>query len=297
MEGFDEANSGFLSLIHSYSAIEDYISVDNPDSAALYKAEFVGADEIDARTLNIDTSEEPGSITVMNSISESITGVAEIERFDTHERVEIHIEDEVIEEPSFMQIEDSLQESVEKIEETEHPQEEYTAIDVIDEQIQEDKENESVIGEETSTLDVVLPTEQESTDEEIVSLQSAVSDSNPTISNSSAEVVSNEVEDTPGTTATINNSEVYSSYDTQTSRGYIPSLSSKIDTDKRETLIKKMFHKDSDLYDTFVREIDKTYSWKEAAAAIDRFYVRHNIKDSGALAKELRTIIQKRYAR
>ncbi|MFN9301530.1 MAG: hypothetical protein ACK6DA_02040, partial [Candidatus Kapaibacterium sp.] len=90
--------------------------------------------------------------------------------------------------------------------------------------------------------------------------------------------------------------EVYSLQE-QNARGYIPSLSSKIDPAKRDTFIKKVFHKDPELFDTFVKDIDKTYSWKEAAAAIDRFYVRHNIKDSGAVAKELRTIIQKRYVR
>jgi hypothetical protein len=90
--------------------------------------------------------------------------------------------------------------------------------------------------------------------------------------------------------------EVYSLQE-HNARGYIPSLSSKIDAAKRDTFIKKVFHKDPELFETFVKDIDKTYSWKEAAAAIDRFYVRHNIKDSGAVAKELRTIIQKRYAR
>lgn len=310
LEGFGEANSGFLSLIHSYSAVQDYISVDNPDSAALYKAEFVGADELDVRGLNADSTEESVSSPTINSVSESDTGTTEITRFDVHERIEIHIEDDVIEEPSFMAIEDSLQESVEKIEESEHVQEERTEFDVSVEeklhdisdpnqengQVTHETEKELIVPDETVDIEIDLSSEKELVNDEIGSEQLSVSENNPIVTSESVEVASTQIEET-ATTDTMVNTEVYSSYETQTSRGYIPSLSSKIDSDKRDSLIKKMFHKDAELYDTFVREIDKTYSWKEAAAAIDRFYVRHNIKDTGALAKELRTIIQKRYAR
>ena len=41
---FDEANSGFLGLIHSYSQSRDYVSVDREESAALYMAEFMRDD-------------------------------------------------------------------------------------------------------------------------------------------------------------------------------------------------------------------------------------------------------------
>ncbi|MFN9303410.1 MAG: hypothetical protein ACK6DA_11605, partial [Candidatus Kapaibacterium sp.] len=41
---FDEANSGFLGLIHSYSQTRDYVSVDKEESAALYMAEFMRDD-------------------------------------------------------------------------------------------------------------------------------------------------------------------------------------------------------------------------------------------------------------
>jgi hypothetical protein len=41
---FDEANSGFLGLIHSYSQTRDYVSVDKEESVALYMAEFMRDD-------------------------------------------------------------------------------------------------------------------------------------------------------------------------------------------------------------------------------------------------------------
>jgi hypothetical protein len=60
---FDEANSGFLGLIHSYSQTRDYVSVDREESAALYMAEFMRDDSF-VQQSDIDTDNARKTATI-----------------------------------------------------------------------------------------------------------------------------------------------------------------------------------------------------------------------------------------
>lgn len=287
LDELEATDSAFLGLVHTFSVHNDYISVENGGSAELYMAEFVGTSE---KVVSEEVTEEAiePSIELLNEISENhiSESVDESSVFSSEEMIEKEIlKDEISEEIKNDSVSDIILGSIE--EENEVVGDENKVVE--GESTQGNDEIASEVNEIIDEYETVLPKvneDIESTEGENIAEESA--------DRIIAEVVTDIVNDKED--VAIENQDVYSLTEHH-SRGYIPSLSSKIDAAKKESLIKKMFHKDNELYETFVKEIDKTYSWKEAAAAIDRFYVRHNIKDSGALAKELRTIIQKRYVR
>jgi len=302
---FDEANSGFLGLIHSYSQSRDYVSIDSEESAALYMAEFMRDDSFVFKTTDNSSKNNALKVEIPEEIPTEI-----IEEFDQHTPL-IDDEEIILQETNDTQHVEILEETVSYLEEQEQ--------DMLNET---ESENVIVDAEEISTsslaIDEPLPDSEQSN---VNDMQEHLEETAPeTLPSQETDVVEevvaavdDDVKDEQIITEKISDEEVLSEaaaeeqsaisvaeimpVQEQNARGYIPSLSSKIDTAKRDTFIKKIFHKDAELFDAFVKDIDRTYSWKEAAAAIDRFYVRHNIKDSGALAKELRTIIQKRYAR
>lgn len=307
---FDEANSGFLGLIHTYSQSRDYVSVDREESAALYMAEFMRDDSFVQKSDNPLTTKEIDQPSIADSsetasadiIEQPITDEAQVIQEDQlhseipqAEEIELHdaADNNQDEFSSDIIAADKSQSNAEEIEDNNQYAEtdsEVTdnALNNIDEEMPELAAKivhtdtiESDIAEETETTAVAA--------EELQGIDASATETEHSgASTTLPEEIANPEENI--------HAEVYSLQD-HNARGYIPSLSSKIDAAKRDTFIKKVFHKDPELFETFVKDIDKTYSWKEAAAAIDRFYVRHNIKDSGAVAKELRTIIQKRYAR
>jgi hypothetical protein len=310
---FDEANSGFLGLIHSYSQTRDYVSVDKEESAALYMAEFMRDDSFvqdnigtmreKTQPLNSDVLHNHDDESPTDDSEETIEQVMdeEIQLLQDHEEEFIQmpsIEELVIDNSAEdthdgtveeLHVPDSLNLDTEQSTETTQNEQHETEIvdiavnDIIAETIENAEQQTSTDAPHSDAAEATETASILPEDEEVV--------------NSDERTVEPE-HITDGTTHSESHThaEVYSLQE-QNARGYIPSLSSKIDPAKRDTFIKKVFHKDPELFDTFVKDIDKTYSWKEAAAAIDRFYVRHNIKDSGAVAKELRTIIQKRYVR
>ncbi len=310
---FDEANSGFLGLIHSYSQTRDYVSVDKEESAALYMAEFMRDDSFVQD--NIGTMREKtqplNSDVLHNHDDESPTDDSE----ETIEQVmdeEIQLlqdhEEEFIQMPSIEELvfdnsaEDTHDGTVEELhvpdslnldteQSTETTQNEQHETEIVDIAVND------IIAETIENAEQQTSTDAPHSDAAEATETASILPEDEEVVNSDERTVEPE-HITDGTTHSESHThaEVYSLQE-QNARGYIPSLSSKIDPAKRDTFIKKVFHKDPELFDTFVKDIDKTYSWKEAAAAIDRFYVRHNIKDSGAVAKELRTIIQKRYVR
>ncbi len=310
---FDEANSGFLGLIHSYSQTRDYVSVDKEESAALYMAEFMRDDSFVQD--NIGTMREKtqplNSDVLHNHDDESPTDDSE----ETIEQVmdeEIQLlqehEEEFVQMPSIEELvfdnsaEDTHDGTVEELhvpdslnldteQSTETTQNEQYDTEIVDITVND------IIAETVENAEQQTSTDALDSDAAEATETASILPEDEEVVNSDERTVEPE-HITDGTTHSESHThaEVYSLQE-QNARGYIPSLSSKIDPAKRDTFIKKVFHKDPELFDTFVKDIDKTYSWKEAAAAIDRFYVRHNIKDSGAVAKELRTIIQKRYVR
>lgn len=283
----EETDSSFLGMVHTFSVDEDYVSVDNEGSAELYMAEFVGTAESIVTTGENDANEEAVKDNSDKGI-EDLAPEAElpvapeqaIESDVLNEEVSDEIVSEGVEETA--EVSEKVETTSESNEENEVP----VIIEAIKEESETSEESETIIDE----YETVLP--------DITKQAEDIGGETPSVESTEqviAEVLTDEKSESD--TITPFNAEVYSLTEQQPSRGYIPSLSSKIDAGKKESFIKKMFHKDNELFEIFVKEIDKTYSWKEAAAAIDRFYVRHNIKDSGALAKELRTIIQKRYVR
>jgi len=310
---FDEANSGFLGLIHSYSQTRDYVSVDKEESAALYMAEFMRDDSFvqdnigtmreKTQPLNSDVLHNHDDESPTDDSEETIEQVMdeEIQSFQDHE-------EEFVQMPSIEELvfdnsaEDTHDGTVEELhvpdslnldteQSTETTQNEQPDIEIVDIAVND------IIAETVENAEQQTSTDALDSDAAEATETASILPEDEEVVNSDERTV--EPEHTTDSTVhseSHTHAEVYSLQE-QNARGYIPSLSSKIDPAKRDTFIKKVFHKDPELFDTFVKDIDKTYSWKEAAAAIDRFYVRHNIKDSGAVAKELRTIIQKRYAR
>lgn len=310
---FDEANSGFLGLIHSYSQTRDYVSVDKEESAALYMAEFMRDDSFVQD--NIGTMREKtqplNSDVLHNHDDESPTDDSE----ETIEQVmdeEIQLlqehEEEFVQMPSIEELvfdnsaEDTHDRTVEELhvpdslnldteQSTETTQNEQPDIEIVDIAVND------IIAETVENAEQQTSTDALDSDAaEATETASILPEDEEAVNSDERTVEPEHTTDSTTHSESHTHAEVYSLQE-QNARGYIPSLSSKIDPAKRDTFIKKVFHKDPELFDTFVKDIDKTYSWKEAAAAIDRFYVRHNIKDSGAVAKELRTIIQKRYVR
>ncbi len=287
-----ETDLSFLGMVHTFSVDEDYVSVDNEVSAELYMAEFVGAAESAASIEENDVNED---VIKDNSDKEIEDLVEETELpLPSEETTEQDVRNEEIsDETVSVGIEDTAQ-ATEEVETTKDGDNEENDIPEDIEGIKEESETSEEIEPQSEAIideyEIVIP--------EIAEQVENIVDETPFLESTEqiiAEIITDEKSETDESTP--HNAEVYSLTEQHPSRGYIPSLSSKIDAGKKESFIKKMFHKDNELFEIFVKEIDKTYSWKEAAAAIDRFYVRHNIKDSGALAKELRTIIQKRYVR
>lgn len=310
---FDDANSGFLGLIHSYSQTRDYVSVDKEESAALYMAEFMRDDSFvqdnigtmreKTQPLNSDVLHNHDDESPTDDSEETIEQVMdeEIQSFQDHE-------EEFVQMPSIEELvfdnsaEDTHDGTVEELhvpdslnldteQSTETTQNEQPDIEIVDIAVND------IIAETVENAEQQTSTDALDSDAAEATETASILPEDEEVVNSDERTV--EPEHTTDSTVhseSHTHAEVYSLQE-QNARGYIPSLSSKIDPAKRDTFIKKVFHKDPELFDTFVKDIDKTYSWKEAAAAIDRFYVRHNIKDSGAVAKELRTIIQKRYVR
>ncbi|HRK58300.1 MAG TPA: hypothetical protein PLI74_01555 [Candidatus Kapabacteria bacterium] len=310
---FDEANSGFLGLIHSYSQTRDYVSVDKEESAALYMAEFMRDDSFVQD--NIDAMREKpqllNSAVLHNHDEESPTDDSEetIEQVMDEEIQSLQEnEEEFIQMPSIEELvidnpaEDTHDGTVEEIhlpdslnldkeESTETTQNEQQDTEIVDIAVNDIVAETVENAEQQTTTDAFHSDAAEATE-----TASILPEDEEAVNSDERTVEPEHTTDSTTHSESHTHAEVYSLQE-QNARGYIPSLSSKIDPAKRDTFIKKVFHKDPELFDTFVKDIDKTYSWKEAAAAIDRFYVRHNIKDSGAVAKELRTIIQKRYVR
>lgn len=310
---FDEANSGFLGLIHSYSQTRDYVSVDKEESAALYMAEFMRDDSFVQD--NIGTMREKtqplNSDVLHNHDDESPTD-------DSEETIELVMDEEIqllqeheeefVQMPSIEELvfdnsaEDTHDGTVEELhvpdslnldteQSTETTQNEQPDIEIVDIAVND------IIAETVENAEQQTSTDALDSDAaEATETASILPEDEEAVNSDERTVEPEHTTDSTTHSESHTHAEVYSLQE-QNARGYIPSLSSKIDPAKRDTFIKKVFHKDPELFDTFVKDIDKTYSWKEAAAAIDRFYVRHNIKDSGAVAKELRTIIQKRYVR
>ena len=310
---FDEANSGFLGLIHSYSQTRDYVSVDKEESAALYMAEFMRDDSFvqdnigtmreKTQPLNSDVLHNHDDESPTDDSEETIEQVMdeEIQSFQDHE-------EEFVQMPSIEELvfdnsaEDTHDGTVEELhvpdslnldteQSTETTQNEQPDIEIVDIAVND------IIAETVENAEQQTSTDALDSDAAEATETASILPEDEEVVNSDERTVEPEhITDSTTHSESHTHAEVYSLQE-QNARGYIPSLSSKIDPAKRDTFIKKVFHKDPELFDTFVKDIDKTYSWKEAAAAIDRFYVRHNIKDSGAVAKELRTIIQKRYVR
>jgi hypothetical protein len=310
---FDEANSGFLGLIHSYSQTRDYVSVDKEESAALYMAEFMRddsfvQDNIDAmrekpQLLNSDVLHNHDEESPTDDSEETIEQVMDEEIQSLQENEEEFIQMPSIEELVFdnpaedthdgtveeIHLPDSL--NLDKEESTETTQNEQQDTEIVDIAVND------IIAETVENAEQQTSTDAPHSDAaEATETASILPEDEEAVNSDERTVEPEHTTDSTTHSESHTHAEVYSLQE-QNARGYIPSLSSKIDPAKRDTFIKKVFHKDPELFDTFVKDIDKTYSWKEAAAAIDRFYVRHNIKDSGAVAKELRTIIQKRYVR
>lgn len=310
---FDEANSGFLGLIHSYSQTRDYVSVDKEESAALYMAEFMRDDSFvqdnigtmreKTQPLNSDVLHNHDDESPTDDSEETIEQVMdeEIQSFQDHEEEFIQmpsIEELVIDNSAEdthdgtveeLHVPDSLNLDTEQS--TETTQNEQHDIEIVDIAVND------IIAETVENAEQQTSTDAPHSDAAEATETASILPEDEEVVNSDERTVEPEhITDSTTHSESHTHAEVYSLQE-QNARGYIPSLSSKIDPAKRDTFIKKVFHKDPELFDTFVKDIDKTYSWKEAAAAIDRFYVRHNIKDSGAVAKELRTIIQKRYVR
>lgn len=310
---FDEANSGFLGLIHSYSQTRDYVSVDKEESAALYMAEFMRDDSFvqdnigtmreKTQPLNSDVLHNHDDESPTDDSEETIEQVMdeEIQSFQDHEEEFVQmpsIEELVIDNSAEdthdgtveeLHVPDSLNLDTEQS--TETTQNEQPDIEIVDIAVND------IIAETVENAEQQTSTDALDSDAaEATETASILPEDEEAVNSDERTVEPEHTSDSTAHTESHTHAEVYSLQE-QNARGYIPSLSSKIDPAKRDTFIKKVFHKDPELFDTFVKDIDKTYSWKEAAAAIDRFYVRHNIKDSGAVAKELRTIIQKRYVR
>ncbi len=310
---FDEANSGFLGLIHSYSQTRDYVSVDKEESAALYMAEFMRDDSFvqdnigtmreKTQPLNSDVLHNHDDESPTDDSEETIEQVMDEEIQSLQEHEEEFVQMPSIEELVFdnsaedthdgtveeLHVPDSLNLDTEQS--TETTQNEQPDIEIVDIAVND------IIAETVENAEQQTSTDAPHSDAAEATETASILPKDEEVVNSDERTVEPEhITDSTTHSESHTHAEVYSLQE-QNARGYIPSLSSKIDPAKRDTFIKKVFHKDPELFDTFVKDIDKTYSWKEAAAAIDRFYVRHNIKDSGAVAKELRTIIQKRYVR